>query len=119
MSDHPNSLPYPVPGRLTRALTGVVVRDGRYYWSGFAMWWRMALLLFVIKFAMRFALLPSHLRAEPELWGIPGFNMPIAGMSATTPIAAMFMVLLTRRARRRFNAAAPPANAAADHADPA
>jgi heme/copper-type cytochrome/quinol oxidase subunit 2 len=96
-----------VPGRLARALSGVVVRDGRYYWSGFTMWWRMALLLFVIKFAFRLAVAPPRWRAEPELWGIPGFNMPIAGMSATTPIVAMFMVLFTWRARRRFNAAAP------------
>lgn len=73
------------------------------------MWWRMALLFFSLKFAIRFAFALPTWRAEPELWGIPGFSMPIAGVSAiTTPIVAALVVLLFYSARRRFNAAAPP-----------
>jgi ABC-type Fe3+ transport system permease subunit len=93
-------------------VSGIVVRDGRLYWSWFALWWRTALLFFAIKFAMRFAFALPTWRAEPELWGIPGFSMPIAGMSAmTTPIIATLVVLLSYRERRRFNAAAPPVDA--------
>jgi hypothetical protein len=110
MADRNNLFPHVrVPVGPERILSGIVKRDGRFYWSGWTMFWRLALTMFVIKFAIQlmFALPPS--RAEPELLGIPGMSMPVAGESAiTTTIVAALWVLIAGGQRRRFNAAAPP-----------
>jgi ABC-type Fe3+ transport system permease subunit len=86
----------------------MVVRDGRFYWSGWAMFWRLALTMFTIKFALRLAFALPIWRAEPELLGIPGMSVSIAGASAITSLMlAAVWVLLSHQPRRRFNAAAP------------
>jgi ABC-type Fe3+ transport system permease subunit len=114
MTGHTDSPSPPVPGPLGRAVSGIVVRDGRFYWSAFAMWWRITLLYFALKFLMRLAVLRSRWPEEPELWGVPGLSMPIAGDAAfTAPFIALILVLISYRQRRRFNAAAHRVDAAA------
>ncbi len=66
-SEHEPALPFPLPSRAGRALLGFVVRDGRYYWSGFALWWRIFLVWIPIKFALSYVLVLPHWRAEPDL----------------------------------------------------
>lgn len=104
--------PVAVPGRITRALMGIVVRDGTFYWSAATQFWRTALFLFLAKLLMRIAFNPSNWREEPEWLGIPYFSMPYAGMAAlTTPFLAGFIVLLAMSEGRRLNRAAVPAPA--------
>jgi hypothetical protein len=113
-SMHPETPAKPVaaPGPVIRALMGIVVRDGTFYWSGAAQLWRAALLVFLVKLLMRIHFNPPNWRAEPEWLGIPYFSMPYAGMAAlTTPLIAGFIVLTSMSERRRFNRAALPAPA--------
>lgn len=97
MPDGNQTLALRVPGPLERTFSGIVVRDGRFYWSGWTMFWRLALAMFAVKVGLRVALL-----------GLPGMSMPAAGASAvSTIIVAAVFVLIARGQRRRFNAAAP------------
>lgn len=76
------------------------------------MFWRMALTMFIIKFALQSVFTVPRPRAGTELLGIPGMSMLIAGESAiTTSFVAALWVLLAHRQRKRFNAAAPRVHA--------
>jgi hypothetical protein len=102
--------PAAVPGSFVRALVGITVRNGTFYWSGASQFWRITLLFFTIKLLLRIAFNPPGWRAEPEWLGIPFLSMPYAGVPALSSLffAGLLTVLAIGR-RRRFNQAALPA----------
>ncbi|HEY0017408.1 MAG TPA: hypothetical protein VGC13_13945 [Longimicrobium sp.] len=89
-----------VPGPFRRAVTGIIVREGRFYWSGFASFWRIAVIVFVLK------LLLKVIFALPG--GLAGAEIPVAAMALTSLLMAGVLTALTSGQRSRFNAAAPP-----------
>lgn len=89
-----------VPGPFRRAVTGIIVREERFYWSGFGSFWRTAVIVFVLKLLLKlvFALPGGLSRAE----------IPVATMALTSLLMAGLLTALTNGQRSRFNAAAPP-----------
>jgi hypothetical protein len=94
-----------VPGPFGRAMGGIVVREGRFYWSGFAQFWRLTATFFVVSLVMRLLFPQPYLQAEPGMFGIPWLK----GLAVVVSLA---ICLITYRQRRRFNAAALPAEGA-------
>jgi hypothetical protein len=89
-----------VPGPFRRAVTGISVREGRFYWSGFASFWRIAVIVFVLKLLLKLVFaLPGGLAAA---------EIPVAAMALTSLLMAGVLTAVTSAQRSRFNAAAPP-----------
>lgn len=100
-----------VPGPIVRRFSGIVVRNGRFYWSAALQSAWTAGTVFIILFPIRLLVLRPIYRYEPEWMGVPGLSEPVAGMAAIlSVVAAVLVVVSSRGARHRFNAAAPPAN---------
>lgn len=89
-----------VPGPFRRAVTGIVVREGRFYWSGDGSFWRIAVLVFGLKLLLKLVFaLPG---------GLAQAEMPVAPMAVTSLLMAGVLTAVTSAQRSRFNAAAPP-----------
>jgi hypothetical protein len=89
-----------VPGPFRRAVTGIVVREGRFYWSGVGSFWRISLIVFVLKLLLKLVF------SFPG--GLAQAEMPVAAMALTSLLMAGLLTALTNGQRSRFNAAAPP-----------
>lgn len=98
-----------VPGRFERAFDGIVVRDGRYYWSAWGQFARYVITAFVLSLLGKLVLLRDMWRGYPEWMGVPGLTAPAVGSAALFALMlSAGLVLSSGRERQRFNAASPP-----------
>lgn len=99
-----------VPGPFERAFNGIVARNGRYYWSARVQFVRLTLAAFILDALGNYVIVRDAWRGYPDLLGVPGLTAPLLGGATMRAFMLSAMLVVTsRRERRRFNAASPPA----------